>query len=168
MDLLDITYDINSSLWLYTNLSSQQYFYKDFFWQTAIIAVFVIKCNVFSRAIHIHKDSKEKNETFSFWNYHKFADSEIFFNFPLSLMVWFLLLIKRKSNWLTTLFCLYIHNYTYRLRNIFHSGRIKDVMRDFFLVINWTLFITDHLSPNLQASSSLVRLRSFDWHAVVF
>lgn len=79
------------------------------FWQTAIIAVFFIKCNVFSRAIHIHKDSKEKNETFSFWNYHEFADSEIFFNFPLSLMVWFLLLIKRKSNWLTTLFaCIYI------------------------------------------------------------
>lgn len=109
LDLLDIIYNINSSSWLYTNLSSQQYFYKDFFWQTAIIAVFVIKCNAFSRAIHIHKDSKEKNETFSFWNYHKFADSEIFFNFPLSLMVWFLLLIKRKSNWLTTLFaCIYI------------------------------------------------------------
>lgn len=31
LDLLDITYDINSSSWLYTNLSSQQYFHKDFF-----------------------------------------------------------------------------------------------------------------------------------------
>lgn len=50
-----------------------------------------------------------KNETFSLWNYHKIAKSEKVVNFSLSLMVWFLFLIKRNSNWLTTLFaCIYI------------------------------------------------------------
>lgn len=123
---------------------------------TAINAIFVIKCNVFSRGIHIHKDSYKK------WNIFfmklsqncKIRKSCKFFPIFDGLIF---ISHQKKFKLIDNSICLYIHNYTYRLRNIFHSSRIKDVMRGFFSYKldsfhNWS-FITQPTSVKFTCAA---------------